>query len=420
MGGSGIRAYEIARAIGRHADVTLAAPAAEQPAPPGALEVPVFEYDFLDQRALRTVLDGADAVFAQPPWPHIADELERSGARLIYDMCNPEPLEVLEFAKRRGPRARRAAVALTIDRVVDAFHRGHHLVSAGEKQRDLWLGLMMAERLIGPALYDRDPSLRSVLDTVPFGVPGDPPDARADGPRERFGQIGLHDEIVLWNAGIWEWFDAPTAIRAVALLAERRPGVRLVFMAASGRGSAAAATEQAMRLAAELGVRDTTVLFNDDWVPYGRRADWLMASDCMVSTHREHLETRFAFRTRILDCFWSGLPTVCTSGDELSDRIERDDLGEAVPEQDPEALAGAIERVLVRGRASYAERIAATAAELTWDRVAEPIVRWIESGEQPPRIGAGLTRRPVHAARSIAFRGAVEALRATGRDWPRL
>ena len=420
MGGSAIRMYELARVLGRDAEVTLAAPRGEQPVPEGILDVPLFEYDFIDQRPIGELVSGADAVVAEPPWPHIAAELSRSGARLVFDLTNPEPLEVLEFAKRRGPRARRGAVTLTVDRVVDAIHRGHHLMCAGDKQRDLWLGTMLAERLIAPSLYDRDPSLRSVLDLVPFGVPTDPPEAHADGPRERFPQIGVDDEIILWNAGIWAWFDAPTAIRAVARLAERRPGVRLVFMAASARGSAGRATEDAIALARELGVLDETVLFNDDWVPYARRADWLLAADCVVSTHHEHLETRFAYRRRLLDCFWARLPTVCTRGDELADLIERDDLGATVGEHDEEALADALERVLERGRDSYRPALDATAEAFAWERVAEPLVRWVTAGAAGPPIGAAATRRLGHSARNAGFRAAVEVLRARGRSWPRL
>jgi glycosyltransferase involved in cell wall biosynthesis len=419
MLGSAIRAYELARVLQRHADVTLAAPHADPPAPEGALEVPLFEYDFVDARPLGRLCAGADAIVAQPPWPHIGHELERSGARLVFDLCNPEPLEVLEFARKRGPAVRRAAVTLTVDRVADAIQRGHHLMCASEKQRDLWIGLMLADRLIAPRLYDRDSSLRSFLDVVPFGLPREPAEARADGPRERFPQIAPDDEIVLWNAGIWAWFDAPTAIRAVAALAARRPGLRLVFMAASTQGAALRATEQARRLAAELGVLDDTVLFNDEWVPYARRADWLLASDCVVSTHREHLETRYAYRTRLLDCLWARVPVVCTRGDELAELVERDGLGAAVPERDPDALAGALEEVLDRGRDSYVDALAATAASFTWDRVTEPLVRWVTDGGGP-RIGAAVARRPAQVARDMGFRAAVTALRAAGRPWPRL
>ena len=60
---------------------------------------------------------------------------------------------------------------LTLDRMVAALHDGHHFLCASEKQRDLWLGMLLAERLIPPDVYDRDPGLRSILDVVPFGVP---------------------------------------------------------------------------------------------------------------------------------------------------------------------------------------------------------------------------------------------------------
>src|SRR6185503_10968946 len=61
------------------------------------------------------------------------------------------------------------------------------------------------------------------------------------------------------------------------------------------------------------------------------RGAWLLDADCAVSAHLDHLESRYAFRTRLLDCFWAGLPIVCTRGDELADRVERERLGEAVP-----------------------------------------------------------------------------------------
>ena len=419
MGGSGIRAYELARALRPHADVVIAAPRPREPAEPRALEVPVHEYDFLHQRGLRPVLDGADFVVAQPPWPHIARELERSGARLVFDLYNPEPLEVLEHARRRGATVRRVAATLTVDRIADALHRGHHVMCASEKQRDLYLGAMLAARLIAPAPYDRDPSLRSLIDVVPFGVPRQPPRPGSDAIRARFPEIAADDEVVLWNGGIWSWLDAPTAVRAAALLAERRPGTRLVFMAGAGTGAAAAAAEEARRVASELGVLGGVVLFNDRWVSYESRADWLLAADCGVSTHHEHLETRFAFRTRLLDCFWAGLPVVCTRGDELADRVERDGLGAAVPERDPAALADALERVLDQGRAAYTQPLADAAADLAWDRVTAPLARWIAHG-RGPSIGTPAARRPGHVLRSAGFRAAVEALRLSGRGWPRL
>jgi hypothetical protein len=40
-----------------------------------------------------------------------------------------------------------------------------------------------------------------------------------------------------------------------------------------------------------------------------------------VSTHRDHLETRLSFRTRMLDYIWAGLPIVCTDGDHFASLV---------------------------------------------------------------------------------------------------
>lgn len=408
LAGPGMRAYELARVLLDHADVTLAGVRAETP-PPGG--VPTVLYELRDPRELRPHVESADVIFAQPQWPTIARWLRASGARLIFDLATPEPFEVLESTAGR-PLARRVVGTLTLDRVSGALRDGDHFVCAGQKQRDLWLGAMLSERLIAPALYDHDPSLLSVIDSVPFGSSAEQPRAVGRGPEERFEAIAPDDEVVLWNGGIWGWLDAPAAIRAAAAVAEGRPGLRLVFMGASSAGPAQAATRQARRVAGELGVLDSVVFFNDAWVPYERRADWLLRASCALSAHQEHLETRFAYRTRMLDCFWAGLPVVCTAGDELAGRIEREDLGATAPAGDVEALAAGIERVLERGKESYARRLALAAHDHEWPRAAAPLVRYVtETGPPPmPRV----SRRPLHAVRDSGFRAALAGLNALG------
>ena len=122
-------------------------------------------------------------------------------------------------------------------------------------------------------------------------------------------------------------------------------------------------------VALELGVLDQHVFFNEEWVPYSERADWLLDADCAISTQLDHLETRFAFRTRLLDCFWARLPIVCTAGDELAHQIERDDLGGVAAEGDVEGVARALERVLTRGRGEYRDQLGAAAHAFQWGQV---------------------------------------------------
>jgi glycosyltransferase involved in cell wall biosynthesis len=415
MVGSAIRAFELARALAPHATVELACPDDGGAEP--ALAFGLTRFDRADARALRGALARADVVVAQPPWPHVAAELRRSGKRLVFDLYDPEPLENLELLAGRKPALRHAVSTLTLDRFAAALRDGDHLMCASEAQRALWLGMMLAERLLPPAVYDADPTLRSRLDVVPFGVPDEPPVIVGPGPRDVLEGLAADDELVLWNGGVWPWLDAPTAIRAVAELAVRRPRVKLVFMGAGAAGGpAAAAYEEARRVAAEL---DAPVLFNTQWVPYAERAAWLTQADCAISTHRDHLETRFAFRTRLLDCFWTGLPVVATEGDELAARVARDGLGAAVPAGDVAATAAALERVLDRGRDAHRAALAQAAAELRWSQVVAPLVRWVTS--PPPARARRRGGRPLARGRDAGFRALLGGLGAVGlRRWPRL
>lgn len=407
MIGAAVRPYELTRALAGHVETRLVMPHEPAEAPAG-VDWAVFAHQ--DPRTLREHLDWADAVVAQPQWPSVTRELQRSGKRLVFDLCVPEPFELLEALAGRRPPARRALQSLALDRLGDALRVGHHLICASERQRDLWTGLLLGARAVGPALYERSPDLRSVIDVVPLGVPAEPPVHRPEaGLRAAHPELG-DDPVVLWNGGIYGWFDAPSVVRAMT-----RVDARLVFMGRGTHEAAVRATAEVERLVAELRLGDRVVL-HGGWVPYGDRASWLLEAECAVSTHLDHLEMRYAFRTRLLDCFWAGLPPVCTEGDELAARVAADDLGIVVGERDEAAIAAGIETVLRRGRAAYADGLARAAADLAWPRVVAPVVRWL--GEPlPPRIGA--TRRPGHLMRDAAYVGARAALNAVGLTrWP--
>jgi glycosyltransferase involved in cell wall biosynthesis len=406
--GVAIRTLELARVLSSHAEVTIAG---VEPSLGPVAGLPVASYRRFGDPArgeLAGLIAQADVVVAQPPWPQLAARLRRSGAKLVYDLYDPEPLEVLERLRGQGLAKQRLVSTLTGDRVLGALGDGDHLMCASEKQRDLWLGAMMAERLLSPEEYGRDPSLRERLDCVPFGLPAEPPVSGGAGARARFPQLGSEDELILWNGGIWAWLDPCAAVRAVGLLRARRPQAKLVFMGASTLPAAVQAERQARELAGSLGLLGEQVLFNDEWVPYERRGDWLLEADCVLSTQADHLETRFAFRTRLLDALWAGVPIVCTAGDELGERVQRERLGASVPPDSPEAIAAALEDVLEQGRAAYTERLRAAAASYAWPRVAAPLVRWVNDAQPPHRRRAG--GRATQRLRNVAFRGSLRGL----------
>lgn len=380
--GPGIRVVELAAAARAVADVVVAAPAggdvAHHPHDPGPL---------------RAALRDADVLLTGPLWPRHVAAVRAAGVPWVCDLYVPEPLETLEHFRDR-PRLRRLMNAFAVDRTEDALARAALVLCASERQRDLLTGALLAARSITPTAYDADPTLGDRIAILPFGVPDAPPAPAGHPLRERFG-IAADATVVLWNGGTWPWLDPAAAERAV--LAQPRD-VHLVFM-----GGADARVTPGPR-----------VHVNTDWVPYAARGGWLLDADVVISAHHDHLETRFSYRTRLLDALWAGLPIVCAGGDDLAALVEREDLG-AVGD-----LERGLARVLAAGPASYAPRIAAAAAARTWSRVAEPLLAFLGDPAPPPRGRRLRAAHPARAARSAGYRAARPVLDRIGlREWPR-
>jgi hypothetical protein len=147
-------------------------------------------------------------------------------------------------------------------------------------------------------------------------------------------------------------------------------------------------TVEVFELAEELGLVDTHVFFNKDWVEYDDRPNYLLESDVGVSTHLDHVETAFSFRTRVLDYIWARLPVVATRGDALAELIESEGLGLTVPPGDVDALEDALFRILDDAELRDA---CATAAEqvskrFAWSQVLEPLVDYCRNPVRAPDL----------------------------------
>jgi UDP:flavonoid glycosyltransferase YjiC (YdhE family) len=107
-----------------------------------------------------------------------------------------------------------------------------------------------------------------------------------------------------------------------------------------------------------------------------------------VTTHWDHLETEFAFRTRVVDYLWCGLPVVSTAGDELADLLERSGAGSVVPAGDVEALRAALVRMAtsasVRDAAGRSAR--QLADSLSWERVCRPLADFCAAPHRAPDL----------------------------------
>jgi glycosyltransferase involved in cell wall biosynthesis len=274
-------------------------------------------------------------------------------------------------------------------------------VCASDKQRDFWLGQLTGVNRVNPATYDQDASLRALIDVAPFGLPSVPPVKRQAVVKGVVDGIDADDFLLLWGGGIYNWFDPLTLIRAVGQVATDHPDVKLFFLGSAHPNPDVPEMRMAstaFRLAEELGLLDKHVFFNPGWVEYERRADYLLEADLGVSTHFEHIETAFSYRTRILDYLWASLPIVATEGDSLSRLVNEHALGLTVPAEDVDALADAIRR-LRTDRDLYATCKAAVetlAPDMTWERALAPIVDFARR----PRRAADRVGKPLQYVNS--------------------
>jgi glycosyltransferase involved in cell wall biosynthesis len=117
---------------------------------------------------------------------------------------------------------------------------------------------------------------------------------------------------------------------------------------------------------------ERTVFFYDGWLPYGERGTWMAEAAIGVSAHFDNVETRYAYRTRVLDYLWAGLPVVTTTGDAVAEMVARHGLGRVVGAGDVQGWVDAIDELLdVETSAAVRDRVASIRASLTWDRASQ-------------------------------------------------
>ena len=308
---------------------------------------------------------------------------------MVVDIYDPLHLEQLEQGRDQEESIRREHVRDATFVLNEQLSRGDFFVCASDKQRDFWLGQLAALGRVNPVTYDDDDRLARLLAVVPFGLPDAPPVRTRSALKGVVDGIGADDEVILWGGGIYNWFDPVTLVEAVNRLKERRPQVRLFFMGmrhpSVSRMRMAVETQER---ADELGLTGVHVFFNDGWVEYDDRHNFLLDADIGVSTHLDHLETEFAFRTRILDYIWALLPVVATRGDFFAELIERRGIGLTVPANDVAALEEALFRVL--DEAALAESCRRNLAEVrddyAWSKVLEPLVRFCRDPRRAPDL----------------------------------
>jgi len=379
MAGPAIRSWNMALTLSAENDVTLVTTTflEEVESPFRLLRVRPGQ-----NKKFNALEAWADVIIFQGHVMSAFEVLQKTDKIVVVDIYDPMHLEQLEQGQGL-PHATWSLNVETATRVLNQqLSQGDFFLCASERQRPFYLGQLAALGRINPFTYENDPHLDRLLSVVPFGLSPVAPVHTTQVLKGVYPGIGTDDKVLIWGGGVYNWFDPQTLIRAVATVTKKHDNVRLFFLGTKHPGvDEMDIVRESRELAEELGVLGSAVIFNETWVDFDDRQNYLLESDAGVSMHRLHIETTFSFRTRILDYLWAGLPMVVTEGDSFADLIGKEGLGLVVPAEDPDALADALARILFDGDLISSSRanVARVREQFSWDRVLAPLAAFLRS-----------------------------------------
>jgi glycosyltransferase involved in cell wall biosynthesis len=379
LAGISIRFYEIARALSGDFQVTLALSNIDEYKTQSSAGFSIEP--FKTERDIINLMKRHEVVFTRGLNIINSNKLVKHDIPMIFDLLCPFFFENME-ADKDSAKNFNSSLKDNIDLIDKLASRGDFFVCANENQRSFWLDALYRQNRINVDLYRKDPSLNNLIDIVPFGLPPEKPLHTKNVMKGAVKGIGSNDKVVTWFGGLWDWLDPLSPICAIENLCKKRNDIKLVFIGIKHPDPRTKPHEIYSRVMAKI---NSTGLLNKnifmiDWVPYETRADYLLECDIGIVTHRETLETKFSWRTRVLDYIWAGLPIILTKGDPMSLIVEKNGLGMTVGYESAADIEAAIEKILDDNE--LIEQIKANlyliSKEYTWNNVVRPIKRFCE------------------------------------------
>ena len=328
MGGPGLRCWAFAEVLSQHFAVTLMGPnrvGAE------ILNNKRFKYCKKGDCKLAELIRTNDCFISDNFMmylPYLSQD-----KLVILDLY--DPILIADLEKNKGlPMKMQISrnKELTRQVVVNLLNADYFLCS-NERQRSLYLGMLLALNLINPAAYQKDGNLSKVIGVVPFGISKDPPAQVKTVIKGVIPGIGTNDKVLWWGGFVNNWFDPISLFKAMEQVAWSRPDIKLIMpplQYPNPRIKIQKIAQEAYAYARQKGLLNKSVFYLDEWVPNKELGNYLLEADAGISTHYASPETYYSFRTRILDYIWGRLPMVISKGDYFAELIERYSLGYTV------------------------------------------------------------------------------------------
>lgn len=381
MAGPGIRYHFMATELAKHFSVTVGF--FEPSYLPNDDFKRTYDVKSIDAYQFESGFKDVDTVIALWLSDSMINYCNEHEIFTVFDMYAPVPVESLAshiYNTMPGDKSFDFEFVRSNRMYRVFFENGDLFLCSNRRQLDYWNGFIFGSGIVKPSLYHKRPFFDRMV-YAPMGI-----DSRAELKNRSSVMRGVlpgvtdHDKIMVWTGGVWGWYDGAVLMHAMKLLATSRPDIKLVFFGTEHPNPSVPKMKESYntrKLAEELGLIDKTVFFKDGWVAYEDRIDYLLEADIAINTHKPSMEAEFSHRTRVLDHILAKLPTICTTGDYLSDDvIARQGLGIAVEPNNEQALAKAITEIFIdKNYSSYKNNIANVRDSFDWAVTLQPLVQ---------------------------------------------
>ncbi|MFH1613086.1 MAG: glycosyltransferase [bacterium] len=339
MAGPGMRYLEMSKYLSKFHSVILACPNKS------SLKNENFEIVFYTKNSLKKIIALVDIIIIPCSLAAKYSFLWKlKKQHIVIDLFDSINVENLEFFKYENLKKRIFLHNYDLLKIKNSLLLGDFFICANEKQKDYWTGMLMALNKINPLTVKKN-----MIDIVSSGISKEEPKHKIKVLKGIYSGINENDKVIIWGGGIWNWLDPITLINAMNLIVQKNKNIKMFFMGISKINSEIPQMQiclSAIKLSKDLNLYNKYVFFNEDWVLYEERQNYLLEADIGISLHYDTLETEYSSRTRILDYIWCNLPIICTEGDIMAKYVEKYQLGKVVKYQDVDNLVETILMVL--------------------------------------------------------------------------
>lgn len=345
-----------------------------------------YEVLHIDVNEYQQAFTQADAIIALWVNDSMIDFCNTNNKILIVDIYAPVPVETLALKVFSGNDITADddfAFRASLKDYQKFLANGDAFLCSNQRQIDFWLGYAFGDEQVTPKNYLKRNLFEQLL-LAPMGIDTETPlISNKTMYRGVLKGVNKDDIIMIWNGGIYDWYDGITLIKAMEIVGRINPKIKLIFPGTKHPNESLPKwreTRDTIKLSTDLGLTGKNVFFFENWIDYHDRIDFLLEADMAVYTHKTSIESEFSHRTRVLDHLLATLPTVASRGDFFADLIEHKRLGITVEPEDPEALAAAIVKLAKNSELQTAKQnLEHIRADFDWKVTLEPLVSYLKS-----------------------------------------